>query len=289
MKKNLRNIALSTLAVALTGALASPATAQSSSGAAAPPGASTIVIPLFGVSMVINVVTDDAGGFVSAAITPIAAPAPAPQATITDPSTGITTPVPADQPAVFVIKFDSGAQNAEVSVHLDDGTSVRTNKAADAGEVQWVGDPLGNGDIVVVGYTAGTDSAGALTLTIESINGKAPADLNVVESAGEITWYQVLAPTINAGNLIQFITFFDAPSDPSTQVSTNLTFDVTSADSRNGVAVSLTDPNAATTIDGTATPSSGEREGGEREGGEREGGEREGGEREGGGERERDD
>jgi len=230
-------------------------------------------MPLFGVSMVINVVTDDAGGFVSADITPIGAPAPAPQATMTDPSTGITTPVPADQPAVFDIKFDSGAQNAEISVHLDDGTSVHTNKAADAGEVQWVGDPLGNGDIVVVGYTAGTDSAGALTLTIESINGKAPADLNVVESAGEITWYQVLAPTINAGHLIQFITFFDAPADPATQVSTNLTFDVTSADSKNGVAVSLTDPNAAATIDGTATPSSGEREGGEHEGGEREGGE----------------
>jgi len=264
MRQNLRNFALSILVVTLTGALTGTASAQSSTGTATPSedAANTIVVPVFGVSMVINLVTDTAGRFVSADITPIAPPAPAPQATMTDPSTGVTIPVPSDQPAIFEIRFDGGAGTADINVRLDDGSGivVDTGVVAEAGEAQWVGDPLGNGDIVVVGYTAAADSTGALTLTIDSINGKTPANTGVVESAGEITWYQILAPTANAGHLIQFITFFDAPADPSTQISTNLTFDVTGADSQNGVSVSLTDPNAAGTIDGTATPSRGEHE-----------------------------
>jgi len=275
MIRTLRTLALSISVVALIGSLAGQASAQSSTGAAAPAdGASTIVVPVFGVSMVINLVTDSAGEFVSADITPIAAAAPAaPQATITDPATGNAAPAPADQPTVFNIAFDRGSTSADVNIRLDDGSgnAVDINAAANAGEAQWVGDPLGNGDIVVVGYTAAADAAGALTLTIESINGSTPADVGTVESAGDITWYQILAPTNNAGHLIQFITFFDAPADPATQISTNLTFDVTSADSQNGVSVSLTDPNAASTINGTATPSRGEREGGEHEGGENEG------------------
>ncbi len=265
MKQNLRNLLLPILVVTVAGALTVPASAQSSTGSdtTSAPAGTTIVVPVFGVAMVVNLVTNAAGEFVSADITPIAPPAPAPQATITDPTTGATTPVPADQPAIFEIRFDNGATTADVNVRLDDGSGrlVDTVVAAEAGEAQWVGDPLGNGDIVVVGYTASTDAAGALTLTIDSINGRTPADTGVVDSAGETTWYQVLAPRMNAGHLIQFITFFDAPADPAAQVSTNLTFDVTTADSQNGVAVSLTDPNAASTIDGTATPSRGEREG----------------------------
>ena len=278
MKLISRNFALSALVMALASALATPASAQSTTppAAAAAGAADTLVVPVFGLSMVINLVTDANGGFVSADITPIGASAPAPQATTTDPSTGVTTPVPPDQPAIFEIRFDGGAGTADVNIRLDDGsgTIADTGVAAEAGEAQWVGDPLGNGDIVVVGYTASTDSTGALALTINSINGKTPADIGVVDSAGEITWYQVLAPNMNAGHLIQFITFFDAPADPAAQVSTNLTFDVASADSQNGVTVSITDPNAADTINGTATPSRGEHEGGEHEGGEHEGGER---------------
>jgi len=276
MKQTLRALALSISVVALIGSLAGQASAQSTTGAAAAAdGSTTIVVPVFGVSMVINLVTDSAGEFISADITPIAPAAPAaPLATITDPSTGGTAPAPTGQPTVFDIKFDRGSTSADVNIRLDDGfgNAVDATAAANAGEAQWVGDPLGNGDIVVVGYTVSTDSTGALAITIDSINGSTPADIGTVESAGEISWYQILAPTNNAGHLIQFITFFDAPADPAAQISTNLTFDVTSADSQNGVSVSLTDPNAASTINGTATPSRGEREGDDGEGEENEGG-----------------
>lgn len=275
MKQALKTLALSISVVALIGSLTGQASAQTSTGAAAPGDGNsiTIVVPVFGISMVINLVTNQAGEFMSADITPTAPAAPAaPAATITDPITGETSPVPAGQPVVFDITFDRGSTSADASIRLDDAadSAPDATTAASAGEAQWVGDPLGNGDIVVVGYTAGTDSTGALTITIDSINGSTPAAVGTVESAGEITWYQVLAPVSNAGHVYQFITFFDAPADPAAQLSTNLTFDVTAADSQNGVSVSLTDPNAADTISGIAKPSRGEHEGEEHEGEEHE-------------------
>ncbi len=271
---SLRKVALSIWVVTLAAvSLASPASAQVTTDAATPaPAASiTVTVPVFGTSMIITIVTDQGGGFVSADITPTAPAAP-----VTVPASGSgTNSGQTKATGVFEIKFDNSAPNAVVTIKINDGSAPGTtggaSPAANPGATQWVGDPLGNGDIVVVGYTVGADAAGAPTIKINSINGAAPAATTVVASAGKVTWYQILSPTDNGGRLVQFITFFDAPADASTQVSTNLTFVITSVGGQNKVSVSLTDPSAASTINGTAKKSRGEREGEGREGRDNEG------------------
>jgi len=267
-----RKVASAILAVALGAlSLTSPASAQSGTGTTKPDGSTNVTVPVFGTSMVITIVVSSTGGFLSADIAPSVPAAPVAADAVISNGSG-TASTPPGALGIFEIKFESGTGTVEVTVTVDDGsgTPVTTNgdTAVAPGDSQWVGDPLGNGDIVVVGYTVGVDSAGAPTIEINSVNGTAPAEVAVVASAGEITWYQILAPTINGNRLVQFITFFDSPADPTTQVSTNLTFDITNTGGQNSESVSLTDPNAASTIDGTATPSRGESEG--REGEERE-------------------
>ncbi len=266
---SLRNVALSIWVVALAAvSVASPASARMDTAATpAPTVSNTVTVPVFGTSMVITIVTDQSGGFVSANITPTAPAAPV----TVSASGGGTKAGPTKAMGVFEIKLVSGTPNAEVTIRLGSGPTSKDNPLAVPGASQWVGDPLGNGDIVVVGYTAGTDATGAPTIKINSINGTAPANASVVASAGKITWYQILAPTDNGGHLVQFITFFDAPADASTQVSTNLTFDITNVGGKDKVSVSLTDPNAASTINGTAKASRGENEREGREGRDNEG------------------
>lgn len=269
-----RKVVSTILALALSAlGLVSPASAQSGLDAAvpAPDGSTTVTVPVFGTAMVVTIVISQAGEFVSADIAPSspAAPVAASAQVVNGSDTGSA---PAGALGVFDIKFESGAAKVEVTITIDNGSNSSDPASGDAtvtpGDSQWVGDPLGNGDIVVVGYTIGLDAAGVPTIEINSINGAAPAEAAVVASAGELTWYQILTPTISGSRLVQFITFFDAPADPTTQVSTNLTFDITNTGGQNDVSVSLTDPNAASTIDGTATPR-GESEG--REDDEREG------------------
>ncbi len=234
-------------ATLLAMSLATPNAAQA---APAPDAGNDIEAPVFGTSMVISVLIDSAGGFISAEISPAGPPA-----AVMSPESGDTGGgSQSDQMGAFEIKFDSGDSPVETLIKLDDGTTTGAGPIAVAGDQQWVGDPLGNGDIVVVGYTLGTDSTGTPTIVVNSINGTVPADTGVVASAGEITWYQIIEPTVNNGHLFQFITFFDAPDDPAAQVSTNLTFDVVATGGEGTATVSLTDPNAASTINGTATP-----------------------------------
>jgi len=238
-----RKVVSTILALALSAlGLVSPASAQSSPDAAvsAPDGSTTVTVPVFGTSMVVTIVISQAGEFVSADIAPSAPAAPvAANAQVVNGSD--TGSAPADALGVFEIRFESGTSKVEVTITIDSGSDSSDPASGDAtvtpGDSQWVGDPLGNGDIVVVGYTVGLDEAGLPTIEINSINGAVPAEATVVASAGEITWYQILAPTANGNRLVQFITFFDAPADSTTQVSTNLTFDITNTGGQNDVSL----------------------------------------------------
>jgi len=235
---------LATLSLAGTASASSHSSDPATTGA--PVGDPlTVTVPVFGTSMVITILTDATGAFVSANLAPST---PGDPAIPTGTDAGFNLSVDTNSSGGFEVQFKNTTAGVEIEVRVADDTiskvEVEADKAADAsGSGIWSGDPLGNGEIVTVGYTVGLDANGDPTITIDTVNGTA-ADLINPGFAGTLTFYQVIAQSPASGDssesvITQTIQFYNDAGD-----SMELVIKAKADDGELKVETSLTDPNA---------------------------------------------
>lgn len=240
-------LTLATLSLASTASASShssdPATTTTTGAPVGDP--LTVTVPVFGTSMVITILTDAAGSFVSANLAPSIPGDPAiPAGT----DAGFNLSVDTNSHGGFEVKFKNTTAGVEIEVRVADDTiskiEVEADSSADAsGGGIWSGDPLGNGETVTVGYTIGLDANGDPTITIDTVNGTV-ADLVNPGFAGDLTFYQVVAQSPASGDdsesaISQTIQFYNDAGD-----SMELVIRAKSEHGKLEVETRLTDPNA---------------------------------------------
>jgi len=236
---------LATLSLAGTASASSHSSDTVTTTGAAVGDPLTVTVPVFGTSMVITILTDANGSFVSANLAP-STPVDTTIPTGTD--AGFNLSVDSNSSGGFEVKFQNTTAGVEIEIRVSDDAiskvEVEANTAADAsGNGIWTGDPLGNGETVTVGYTVGIDASGDPTITIDTVNGTA-ADLINPGYAGSLTFYQVVGQTPARGDdsesvITQTIQFYNDAGD-----SMELAITAKADNGELKVESRLVDPNA---------------------------------------------
>ncbi len=193
--------------------------------------------------MVITVVTDTAGGFVSADLTP----SPTADTPPADPAAagGFEITVDPDGHGGFEVKFTNGASGVEIEVAVTDGaiakTEVESRTPADAtGAGQWTGDPLGNTNNATVDYSVALDANGDPVITVS----------DPVITGDPVDTFFVVDPAISSTEegesvVTQKVLFYNAPDATGAQDSMELVIRAKVEDGKIEVKTSLINPNAS--------------------------------------------
>ncbi len=203
---------------------------------------SAVTVPVFGTSLVITVVADDTGEFVSAEVS-AAEPTDAAAVAAADGFTAVVD----DEHGGFEVNLVNDVLRAKIEIEVGaDGTITETevegyDPGAVAGSGVWTGTPIAGLGSVSVLYTVTIDAAGCPAITIDNVTGHDPGVLGVDLTIPTDEFNE--ADEGECG-LRHTVGFYNADWVDTELVQMDLVFEIEVERGESELEITLVDPNA---------------------------------------------